>query len=94
MRTLVDLFSDEHGYLRIFAEREGYSYEISTYLARPAADLFERMSGYASVDAAREAARFQLSSTGRVKLVRARRPRRGTSQSEMYRSQPLPLVWC
>ena len=70
MRTLVDLLNDERGYVRIFAERDGFGYELCTYLPRPIADLFERMSGYTSIGAACEAARYQLSSTQPVKRRR------------------------
>ena len=73
MRTLVDLLNDERGYVRIYAELEGFGYELSTYVPRPSADLFERMSGYASVGAACEAAQFQLSSIHQPKRRRARR---------------------
>lgn len=61
MRTLLDLLSDERGYVRIYAEREGFGYELSTYVQQPVADLFERMTGYGSLASALEAARFQLS---------------------------------
>ena len=71
-RTLVDLLSDDAGYVRIFAELDGYGYELSTYRPRAMADLFERMCGYDSVGAAREAASFQLLSAGAVKRVRRR----------------------
>jgi hypothetical protein len=73
MRTLVDLLSDECGYVRIFAEPGGYSYELSMYRPRPIPDLFERMHGYACVEAACEAGRFQLLSTGPKARVRRRR---------------------
>jgi hypothetical protein len=76
MRTLVDLLSDDRGYVRIFAETEGYSYELSTYQPLPISDLFERMCGYASAVAASEAAHLQLQSAGRVKILRRRRSRR------------------
>jgi hypothetical protein len=76
MRTLVDLLSDDRGYVRIFAEAEGYGYELSTYQPLPIADLFERMCGYPSVVAASEAAHLQLRAAGRVKSLRRRRPRR------------------
>lgn len=92
MRTLVDLFGDERGYVRIFAERDGYSYELSTYLPRPMADLFERMSGYDSLGLACEVARCQLSATGPVKRVRARSTRRRASRLAGYNAQPLPLI--
>jgi acyl-coenzyme A thioesterase PaaI-like protein len=92
MRTLVDLFSDEPGYVRIFAELDGYSYELSIYRPRPMADLFERLSGYDSVGAACEAARFQLLSAGPVKNVLRRNSRRRVIRSERYAQQSLPLV--
>ncbi len=62
MRMLIDLFNNEHGYARIFAEREGFGYELSTYRPLPIADLFGRMSGFASPEAACEAAQRQLAS--------------------------------
>jgi hypothetical protein len=74
----VDLVSDDVGYVRVFAELDGYSYEVSTYQSCSMADLFERMRGYDSINSAREAARFQLLSTGRpVKRARRRRLRIG-----------------
>jgi hypothetical protein len=60
MRTLVELLNNDHGYARIYADMEGFSYELNTYLPKPIADLFERMSGYASVSDACEAAKDQL----------------------------------
>ena len=77
MRTLVDLLNGERGYVRIYAELSGFSYELSTYLPRPMADLFERMSGYPSVGDACVAAQYQLSSVHQArrlprKSVRAR----------------------
>ena len=66
MRTLVDLLSDDRGYVRIFAEAEGYGYELSTYQPLP-------MCGYDSAVAASEAAHLQLQAAGRVKTVRRRR---------------------
>jgi hypothetical protein len=75
----VDLLSDDVGYVRVFAEMEGYSYEVSTYHRHSIADLFEQMCGYDSIGAAREAARFQLLSAGRpVKRARRSRPRIGS----------------
>lgn len=62
MRTLIDLLNNELGYARIFAEGEGFGYELTTYRPRPMSDLFERMSGYASPAAALEAAQQQLES--------------------------------
>jgi hypothetical protein len=76
MRTLVDLLSDDRGYVRIFAEAEGYSYELSTFRPLPIADLFESMCGYDSVGAASEAAHLQLQSAGPAKALRRRRTRR------------------
>lgn len=75
-RTLVDLLSDDRGYVRIFAELDGYSYEVCTYRPMPIPDLFERMCGYDSAIAACEAARFQLLSTAGVKSMRRRSSRR------------------
>jgi len=60
MRTLVELLNNDHGYARIYADMEGFSYELNTYLPKPIADLFERMSGYSSVNEACEAAKDQL----------------------------------
>jgi hypothetical protein len=94
MRNLVDLLSHDGGYVRIFAERNGYSYELSTYQPRPTADLFERMCGYASVDAACEAARLQLLSIEPRKSVRRRRsPQRGP-RLKNFDSQTLLLAGC
>lgn len=73
MRTLVDLLNDERGYVRIYAELDGFGYQLSTYATPPMADLFERMSGYASIAAAREAARYQLSAMHQIKRLGARR---------------------
>jgi hypothetical protein len=72
----VDLLSDDRGYVRIFAEFDGYSYEVSTYQPPPIPDLFERMCGYDSAVAACEAARFQLLSTAGVRRTRRRSRRR------------------
>ena len=74
MRTLVDLLNDPRGYVRIYAEQDGFGYELSTYAPQPIADLFERMSGYASIRAAREAAQYQLSAIHQLKRLR----RKGT----------------
>jgi hypothetical protein len=73
MRTLVDLLNNDHAYVRIYAEREGYSYKLSTYAPRPIADLFEQMDGYDSAHSAREAARHQLSSVRPGKRRRAKK---------------------
>jgi hypothetical protein len=78
MRTLLDLLNDERGYVRIYEEPSGFGYELSTYSRPPIGDLFERMTGYASIAAAREAAHLQLSATGQVKRMAARR--RGRQQ--------------
>ncbi len=75
MRTLVDLLNNEMGYARIFAEREGFGYELTTYQPRPMADLFERMSGYNSHQAAIEAAEQQLASVLRLPRKKTRRAR-------------------
>ncbi len=73
MRTLVDLLNGDRGYVRIYAERDGFGYELSTYLPRPTADLFERMSGYASIGAACEAAQYQLCSIHQARRRRSRK---------------------
>jgi hypothetical protein len=62
MRTLLDLLDDERGYVRIFSDRDGFGYELSTYDPTPITDLFERMSGYRSQHDASIAAQHQLSS--------------------------------
>jgi hypothetical protein len=75
MRTLVDLLANDHGYARIFAELEGFSYELSTYVPTPISDLFERMEGYPSVTDAFAAAEIQLSSVQQPKRKRMARRR-------------------
>ena len=82
MRTLLDLFNDEPGYVRIYKEQDSFGYELSTYVQQPMADLFERMNGYDSLAAAREAARFQLSAAARVKR-RRRHAARATSPAKL-----------
>lgn len=76
MRTLLDLLNDERGYVRIYAEPDGFGYELSTYAYPTIGDLFARMNGYDSIAAAREAARLQLSAAGQVRRASRRRPRR------------------
>lgn len=76
MRTLVDLLNDERGYVSIYAEPDGFGYQLSTYAPRPMADLFERMSGYPSIGAACEAARYQLSATHQAKRLSRKGMRR------------------
>jgi hypothetical protein len=73
MRTLVDLLHDDGGYVRIFTGPDGFSYQLSAYLARRIPDLFEQMSGYASIGDVREAARHQLSSLSPPKRRRQSR---------------------
>jgi hypothetical protein len=75
MRTLVDLLNDERGYVRVFAESDGYGYQVAHYLPRVTADLFEQMSGFPSLEAAREAARYQLSAAQPGKRRRRRTTR-------------------
>ena len=91
MRTLVDLLSDECGYVRVFAELSGYSYELSMYRPQPMPDLFERMHGYACIEAACAAGRFQLLSTGPKARVRRRSTRRRTIPSARLKLQVLPF---
>jgi hypothetical protein len=62
MRTLIDLLNNDAGYARIFAEAEGFGYELTTYRPRVIPDLFERMSGYGSLGDALAAANQQLAS--------------------------------
>jgi hypothetical protein len=75
MRMLIDLLNNEHGYARIFAEREGFGYELSTYRPRPMPDLFERMSGFHSPEAAFEAAQQQLASVHQALRSKSKRSR-------------------
>ena len=70
MRTLLDLFNDEPGYVRIYKEQDSFGYELSTYVQQPMADLFERMNGYPSIAAAREAARYQLAAAKQLRRMR------------------------
>jgi hypothetical protein len=60
MRTLVDLLNNDSGYVRIYADQGGFSYDRSTYTPRAIDDLFDRMSGYESITNALEAAQLQL----------------------------------
>ncbi len=76
MRMLIDLLNNEHGYARIFAERDGFGYELSTYRPLPIADLFGRMSGFASQEAAFQAAEQQLASIHQTLVQNAKRTRR------------------
>jgi hypothetical protein len=74
MRTLLDLFDDELGYVRVYEEQEGFGYELSTYVQQPMSDLFARMNGYASIAAAREAARYQLAAAAKKVRRMSRKP--------------------
>jgi hypothetical protein len=74
MRMLIDLLNNDLGYARIFAEGDGFGYELTTYRLRPMSDLFERMSGYASPAAALEAAQQQLASVHQMPRQGKRRP--------------------
>jgi hypothetical protein len=76
MRMLIDLFDNEHGYARIFAEKEGFGYELSTYRPLPIPDLFGRMSGFSSPEAACEAAKHQLASIKQAMQPKSRPGRR------------------
>jgi hypothetical protein len=80
MRMLIDLFNNEHGYARIFAEKEGFGYELSTYRPLPIADLFTRMSGFASAEAACEAAQQLLASLEQTLQRKVRRSRSSSKQ--------------
>jgi hypothetical protein len=70
MRMLVDLLNNDDGYVRIYEDREGFGYEVSTYTPKPIADLFQRMSGYASISDACAAAQQQLSAVQQIRRVR------------------------
>ena len=76
MRLLVDLLNNDHGYVRIYEDREGFGYEVSTYSPRPITDLFQRMTGYASVHDACAAAQQQLSAVHQVRRRKLRGTRR------------------
>jgi hypothetical protein len=84
MRTLLDLFNDEPGYVRVYQERDSFGYELSTYVQQPMADLFERMNGYASIAAAREAARYQLAAAKQVRRVSRKPARRRTATANKF----------
>jgi hypothetical protein len=84
MRTLLDLFNDEPGYVRIYQERNSFGYELSTYVQQPIADLFERMNGYASIAAAREAARYQLAAANQKRRMSRKSARRRTATANGF----------
>lgn len=73
---LIDVLNNDLGYARIFAECEGFGYELTMYRPRPISDLFERMSGYESPKAALEAAQQQLASVHQM-------PRRKRKRGKM-----------
>src|SRR5690606_24250187 len=75
MRMLIDLLNNEHGYARIFAERDGFGYELSTYRPLPTADGFGRLSGSASPEAAFQAAGQQRASSPQALVQSAKRTR-------------------
>jgi hypothetical protein len=78
MRMLIDLLNNDLGYARIFSERDGFGYELTTYRVRPMPDLFERMGGYASAEAALEAAQQQLAAVRQPRLIK-KKPRSRTA---------------
>lgn len=82
MRTLIDLLNNELGYARIFADGEGYGYELTTYRPRTIADLFERMSGYPSAEVALSFAQQQLESIAQVPVVQPRRRKTKKSRKQ------------
>jgi hypothetical protein len=88
MRTLLDLFNDEPGYVRIYQEQDSFGYELCTYVQQPIVDLFARMNGYASIAAAREAARYQLAAAKQVRRS-SRKPaqRRVATAKSLFRSR-------
>jgi hypothetical protein len=73
VKTLVDLVSNERGYVRIYAEPEGYAYQLSTYSPSIVGDLFEQMSGYPTAGDACAAAHYQLSAIRQAKARRRKR---------------------
>jgi hypothetical protein len=73
VRTLIDLLNNELGYARIFADRDGYGYELTTYRPRTIADLFERMSGYPSAEVALTFAQQQLESIAQAPVIQSKR---------------------
>jgi hypothetical protein len=87
MRTLLDLFDDELGYVRVYQEQDGFGYELSTYVQQPMSDLFARMNGYASIAAAREAARYQLAAAKTVRRMSRRPAQRRASTSARARER-------
>lgn len=86
MRTLIDLLNNELGYARIFAEGEGYGYELTPYRPRTIADLFERMSGYPSAEVALTFAQQQLESMAQPAAARPKR--RTAKRRTAKRSKP------
>ena len=84
MRTLLDLFDDELGYVRVYKEQDGFGYELSTYVQQPMSDLFARMNGYASIAAAREAARYQLAAAKKVRRM-SRKPAQPRARRRLIR---------
>jgi hypothetical protein len=84
MRTLLDLFDDELGYVRIYKEQDGFGYELATYVQQPMSDLFARMNGYASIAAAREAARYQLAAAKKVGRM-SRKPTQPRARRRLIR---------
>ena len=91
MRTLIDLLNNDLGYARIFSERDGFGYELTTFRARPMPDLFERMSGYASAEAALEAAQQQLAS---VQQPRSNKRKRRFKTASRLQSSTLGTQGC
>ena len=76
MRTLIDLLNNDLGYARIFADGDGYGYELTTYRPRTIADLFERMSGYPTAEVALSFAQQQLQSIEQLPVARKSKKRR------------------
>ena len=72
---LIDLLTSDLAYARIFAEQEGFGYELTTHRPRPMPDLFERMGGYVSPQAALEAAQQQLASVHQIRSRKTKRRR-------------------
>ena len=75
MRTLVNLMSSDRGYICVYAERDGFAYELSTYAPVPTRDLFASMNGFSSPQEASDAAGYMLAAVDpRPKRRSRRRP--------------------
>jgi hypothetical protein len=83
-RHLVDVLDNEYGYVRVFADPEGFGYDVCAYRAHPLADLFQTMGGFATQGEALEAARRQLTTL----QPRSSRRRASTRRASLRPSAP------